>query len=229
MNNHQHRNHWCANAWVGAPWACGDHHHHSKENFEVDASDMYASQDLAIEGFDCNGKTITNKSCGGLNEKNCEKSVTTNTGAPAPYLNCRFHKGKCNRTVKGEGNYCPPSCEPEVMPGMPPYDTDLSYKNGSESRGSVQSLAKFFQQEAEDNTCENIRTIFENSGVVWGGDDLVSQNLQNCDSYYQRTNVNDPKIGLCKLDETLNTCVASDFVDFIPTTGKLECPSPSSS
>jgi len=32
MNKHHHH-HWCANAWVGAPWACGDHHHHSKENF----------------------------------------------------------------------------------------------------------------------------------------------------------------------------------------------------
>ena len=33
--NFEHREHWCANAWVGAPWACGDHHdHHSKENFE---------------------------------------------------------------------------------------------------------------------------------------------------------------------------------------------------
>jgi len=47
MERHHHHNHWCANAWVGAPWACGDHHHHhSKENFEPDASDMYSNSEL---------------------------------------------------------------------------------------------------------------------------------------------------------------------------------------
>lgn len=35
--------HWCANNWVGAPWACGDHHQH-KENFEVNVTDIYAGQ-----------------------------------------------------------------------------------------------------------------------------------------------------------------------------------------
>ena len=68
MDKHHH-NHWCANAWVGAPWACGDHHHkenfehhhhwcannwvgapwacgeHSKENFEANVVDMYSGQD----------------------------------------------------------------------------------------------------------------------------------------------------------------------------------------
>ena len=37
-----HHHHWCANNWVGAPWACGEH---SKENFEANVVDMYSGQD----------------------------------------------------------------------------------------------------------------------------------------------------------------------------------------
>jgi hypothetical protein len=217
MNRHHHDNHWCANAWVGAPWACG---HHSKENFEVDAANMYASQNSVIEGFDCNGLPFTDDSCGSLNKSHCEKTVTTNTGTPSPYLNCQFHKGKCKVTVKGNGNYCPSSCKREAV--TPPYNTDLVY----EGRSSVQILAEVLQQTTEDNTCKNIRTMFENAEIEWGGDDPISQKIQDCDLYYQRTDVKDAQIGLCKYDESLNTCVASDFVDFIPNTGKLECPLP---
>jgi hypothetical protein len=43
-NFEHHHHHWCANNWVGAPWACGDDHQH-KENFEVDVVDTYAGQE----------------------------------------------------------------------------------------------------------------------------------------------------------------------------------------
>lgn len=32
------RNIWCANAWVGAPWACGDDHQQSKKNTSMSNS-----------------------------------------------------------------------------------------------------------------------------------------------------------------------------------------------
>jgi hypothetical protein len=73
--HHHHDNHWCANAWVGAPWACG---HHSKENFEVDALDMYGNNtNHIIENYstDCKETKCVNYCSQIGDNKVCEQSV----------------------------------------------------------------------------------------------------------------------------------------------------------
>jgi hypothetical protein len=67
MNNPHHRNMWCANAWVGAPWACGQPRYDEPvENFSGDSNknknsiDYYA--DPVYEGWSrtkCSGPAMT--------------------------------------------------------------------------------------------------------------------------------------------------------------------------
>jgi hypothetical protein len=94
MNRHHHDNHWCANAWVGAPWACGDHHHHSKENY-------------------CNRRRQTKK-CHRFNDDkhNCEKHYTNQKkkhGKPGGSYPCVHSKVTVTETglpVAGREGHC---------------------------------------------------------------------------------------------------------------------------
>lgn len=102
---------WCANAWVGAPWACGDDHHHSQENFEVDALDMYKNNTIENDSvtLTCpksgtNDYTATDD-CGAISG-NCaayaEQNNNNNEWHPCAYDsssgNCRALGSTCVQT-----------------------------------------------------------------------------------------------------------------------------------
>ena len=89
MNRHHH--HWCANAWVGAPWACGDHHqHHSKENYDcsglkkVDKCNKYKdNKDKCNKHYTKQKRKPKKGKEGGSYPCVFSKVTETNTGLPA--------------------------------------------------------------------------------------------------------------------------------------------------
>ena len=94
------KNIWCANAWVGAPWACGDDHHNSQENFEVDVLDMYENN--TIENYEyetgCPHTKCANY-CSQIRKDACESHVEAARGVdpsdsstyPGTVKRCRWN------------------------------------------------------------------------------------------------------------------------------------------
>lgn len=78
MYNRPHRqNMWCANAWVGAPWACGEaRYDESVENYENDITKSYEGFNESVENYE---NDVT-KSYEGFDQSDCNKCSDTNCG-----------------------------------------------------------------------------------------------------------------------------------------------------
>ena len=130
MYNRPHRHHmWCANAWVGAPWACGEaRYDESVENYEHNVTKSYEGFDenncstagvssSCNSNVDCSPNSTSTKrrteereNCSGLNKKHCQKSYVIDSDGK-PTIVCDFKNDKCKAT----GQYCANStrCEDE--------------------------------------------------------------------------------------------------------------------
>jgi hypothetical protein len=99
---------WCANNWVGAPWACGNH---SKENFEANAVDMYAGQ-----GDDMMSNTTTTNlpNCTGTLVEDClsensSKKCTSRyvfDNDSCNYFQCAFNEEAKTCYLPPNGSMC---------------------------------------------------------------------------------------------------------------------------
>lgn len=124
MYNRPHRHHmWCANAWVGAPWACGEaRYDESVENYENDITKSYAAirEDYSCcnddNKYDCNdtckGRTkYTTVKCKESGRTDCDNLVYAETNSDGSftgrYFPCETKKGKCIvKNNKGPCGYC---------------------------------------------------------------------------------------------------------------------------
>lgn len=114
------RNIWCANEWVGAPWACGEARYDMPvENYEHDVANSYG---VIRENYSCcddnnsyncnitckDRKEYTKSSCKNTSRANCNKMVyaeTNNDGSlTGRYFPCETKKGKC--IVKNDDGPC---------------------------------------------------------------------------------------------------------------------------
>ena len=113
------RNIWCANEWVGAPWACGEARYDMPvENYEHDVANSY---EVISENYECvTGVDKEQTNCGDIKwgdgknankkKKECKKSYMKDTSSNK-YYPCETTKGKCRMKTDVE---CAPMGDDDI-------------------------------------------------------------------------------------------------------------------
>jgi hypothetical protein len=149
---------WCANAWVGAPWACGEaRYDESVENYEHDVTKSYA---VIRENYPCDRDNKIDK-CGDINwgkgknakknKKLCKNSYTFDSSDKV-YRPCETHEGKCKMNSTDS---CPTS-SPTSSSSSPTGDI------------SCNELVSVFP-----SACEGGCTVMSTNMYPWIEDDIL--------------------------------------------------------